>query len=96
MTIEYLKDRADLNFEVDFRVNGGIGTIATTRVLIYSENGLFYPCNIIIVFNKSEQYAFNTLNLCFFYLQHETHWCVSSTLSYFTKNPPVHLQAIMG
>ena len=27
MTIEYLMCRADLNFEVDFRVNGAIGTI---------------------------------------------------------------------
>ena len=29
MTIEYLKCRADLNFEVDFEVNGAIGTIVT-------------------------------------------------------------------
>ena len=29
MTIEYLKCRADLNFEVDFGVNGAIGTIVT-------------------------------------------------------------------
>ena len=27
MTIEYLKCRKDLNFDVDFRVNGVIGTI---------------------------------------------------------------------
>ena len=27
MTIEYLECRADLNFEVNFRVNGAIGTI---------------------------------------------------------------------
>ena len=29
MTIEYLKCRADLDFEVDFGVNGAIGTIVT-------------------------------------------------------------------
>ena len=29
MTIEYLKCRADLDIEVDFRVNGVIGTIVT-------------------------------------------------------------------
>ena len=29
MIIEYLMCRADLNFEVDFRVNGAIGTIVT-------------------------------------------------------------------
>ena len=29
MTIEYLKCRKDLNFEVDFRVNDVIGTILT-------------------------------------------------------------------
>ena len=34
MTIEYLKCKADINFEVDFRVNGAIGTIMTKRGLI--------------------------------------------------------------
>ena len=34
MTIEYLKCKADLNFEVDFGVNGAIGTIATKRDLL--------------------------------------------------------------
>ena len=29
MTIEYLNDRKDLNFEVDFRVNDVIGTFVT-------------------------------------------------------------------
>ena len=29
MTIEYLKGRADLDFEVDFEENGAIGTIVT-------------------------------------------------------------------
>ena len=29
MTIEYLKCREDLNFDVDFRVNDVIGTIVT-------------------------------------------------------------------
>ena len=39
MTIEYLKCRADLNFEVDYGVNGAIGAIATN--LFYSDNGSF-------------------------------------------------------
>ena len=34
MTIEYLKGSADLNFEVDFGVNGAIGTILTKWDLI--------------------------------------------------------------
>ena len=34
MTIEYLKCRADLNFEVDFGVNGAIGAIVTKWDLI--------------------------------------------------------------
>ena len=29
MTLEYLKCRADLNFEVDFGSNGAIGTVET-------------------------------------------------------------------
>ena len=33
ITIKYLKYRTDLNFEVNFRVNGVIGTIVTKRVL---------------------------------------------------------------
>ena len=34
MTIEYLKYRTDLNFEVGFEVNGTIGTIVTKWDLI--------------------------------------------------------------
>ena len=34
MTIEYLKCRADLNFEVDFGVNDAIGAIVTKWDLI--------------------------------------------------------------
>ena len=34
MTIEYLMCRADVNFEVDFGVNGAIGTIVTKWDLI--------------------------------------------------------------
>ena len=43
MTIEYLKCRAALNFEVDFRVNGAIGTIVTKYVgsYFFSDNGSF-------------------------------------------------------
>ena len=42
MSIEYLKCRADLNFEVDFRVNGTIIVIFLTKYdLMYSVNGLF-------------------------------------------------------
>ena len=37
MTIKYLKCRADLNFEVDFRVNCAIGTIMTKWDLISFE-----------------------------------------------------------
>ena len=35
MVIEYLKYRADLNFEVDFSVNSAIGSIVTKWDLIW-------------------------------------------------------------
>ena len=41
MTIEYLKCRKDLNFEVDFRVNDVIGKTVTKWNVFYSDNGLF-------------------------------------------------------
>ena len=37
MTIEYLKCRKDLNFEVDFRVNDVIGTTVTKWNVILFE-----------------------------------------------------------
>ena len=64
MTIEYLKCRADLNFEVDFEVNDVTGTIVTKRDLHYSYNGLF--SSIIIFFPKYALYAF----------KHTTMWIV--------------------
>ena len=45
MAIEYLKCRADLNFEVDFGVNGAIGEIV---ILFYLDNGSF--SSIIYIF----------------------------------------------
>ena len=48
MTIEYLKCRADLNFEVDFGINDTIGTIVTKRDLLFSVNGSF--SSIIYIF----------------------------------------------
>ena len=41
MTVEYLKRRADPNFQVDFGVNGAIGTIMTSGILFYLDNRLF-------------------------------------------------------
>ena len=41
VTLEYLKCIADLNFELDFRVSGAIGTIVTKWDLTFSDNGLF-------------------------------------------------------
>ena len=41
MTIEYLKCRVDLNFEVDFGVNGAIGAIVTKWDLISLDDGSF-------------------------------------------------------
>ena len=37
ITIEYLKCRVNLNFKVDFRVNGAISTIVTEWDLILFE-----------------------------------------------------------
>ena len=41
MTVEYLKCRKDLNFEVDFRVNDVIGTAVTKWNVILFGNCLF-------------------------------------------------------
>ena len=49
MTIEYLMCRADLNFEVDFGVNGAIGTIATKWDLIVS--GSLYNSSFSSIIN---------------------------------------------
>ena len=54
MTIGYLECREDLNFEVDFRVNGTIGTIVTKWDLIFLKNGPFLSI-IIIFFNPPLQ-----------------------------------------
>ena len=43
MTIEFLQCRADLNFEVDLGVNGGIGRIVTTWDVILNN---YIPCQI--------------------------------------------------
>ena len=42
MPLEYLKCRADLNFEVDFGVNGAISTIATKWDLNVSGKCIVY------------------------------------------------------
>ena len=42
MTIENLKCRADLNFQVDFGVNGAIGTIVTKWDLVLSGYSIVY------------------------------------------------------
>ena len=54
MTFEYLMCRADLNFEVDFGVNGAIGTIVTKWDLI-----VFGEC-IVFIHNKKKN--LNTLH----------------------------------
>ena len=43
MTIEYLKCKADPNFEVDFNVNGTIATIATSGVIFIRKMDCFNP-----------------------------------------------------
>ena len=62
MTIEYLKCRADLNFEADFGVNSGIDAILTKwdLIFLYLNNGSF--SSIIIKIFKN-----NAFNLLFFY-----------------------------
>ena len=42
MAIEYLMCRADLNFEVDFGVNGAIGAIVTKWDLIVFGKGIVF------------------------------------------------------
>ena len=48
MTIEYPKCRVDLNFEVDFGINGAIGTIATKWDLMLFGKWIVFIHNIII------------------------------------------------
>ena len=50
MTIEYLKCRADLNFEVDFRANGAIGTIVTKWDPNFLDNGSFLSLICIFLY----------------------------------------------
>ena len=47
MTTEYLKCRADLNFEVDYRVNGVIGMIATNWDLILFGKWIVFIRNLL-------------------------------------------------
>ena len=55
MTIEYLKCRADLNFEVDIGVNGAIGAIVTKwKPLLFGKWIVFIHNTIYFIF-------FNTL-----------------------------------
>ena len=58
MTIEYLKCRANLNFEVDFGVNGANGRIVTSGILFYSDNFIHN-----IIFFKYASYAFKLMKL---------------------------------
>ena len=58
MTIEYLKSRKDLNFDVDFRVNGIIGTIVTKWDAILLGLWFVFIHNIFFLF-KNASYASN-------------------------------------
>ena len=51
MTIEYLKCRKDLNFEVDFGVNDVIGTIVTEWNVILFGQWLVFIHNIFFCLN---------------------------------------------
>ena len=59
MTIEYLKCRKGLNFEVDFRVNDVIGTIVTKWNVILFEQWFVFIHNIFFLF----KYASNAFDL---------------------------------
>ena len=59
MTIEYLKCRADLNFEVDFGVNGVTGTIVTKWDLIV------FGYWIVLIHNFFLKYASSVFNFEF-------------------------------
>ena len=60
MTIEYLMCRADLNFEVDFGINGAIGTIVTKWDLIVFGYCIVFIHNICIfcIFFKHAAFPF--------------------------------------
>ena len=58
MIVEYLKYRADLNIEVDFRVNDAIGTIATKWDLISFEKLIVF-IHITIIFRNPTNIARN-------------------------------------
>ena len=53
MTIEYLKCRAGLNFEIDFRVNDTIGTIVTKCNLILFGKQIVVIHNILFFLNQT-------------------------------------------
>ena len=57
MIIEYLKCRADFNFEIDYGLDSAIDMVVTGGILLYLENRIILiHCTF---FSKSEQYAFN-------------------------------------
>ena len=53
MTIEYLKCRADLKFEVDFRENRFIGMIASERDRILFGKWISFIHNILVFSNPT-------------------------------------------
>ena len=72
MTIEYLMCRADLNFEVVFGVNGAIGTIVTSEILLYSDNASFSSIKKKL---KYAEFPFNSENSVFFGQILDKHSC---------------------
>ena len=72
MTIEFLKCRADLNFEVDFEVNGAIGKIVTKWDLFHVDNGSF--SSVIIFFKQALHVSpFNIMKLNFQFKHFKLH-----------------------
>ena len=62
MTFEYLNCRADLNFEVDFGVNGAIKTIVTKwDLILFGEWIVFIHIVFFFFFLKYASFAFRAV-----------------------------------
>ena len=79
MTIEYLKCRADLNFEVEFGVNDAIRAIVTSGILFYSDNESF--SSIIYFFINTLHVPLKMIGLTLYSLKQILHFVCKRHIS---------------
>ena len=60
ITIEYLKCKADFNFEIDFRVNDAIGTMATKLELILFGKSIVLSITLYVFLIPTNMLMYNS------------------------------------